>query len=56
MVPVAVGGQEVRRPVLRLVADLQGGAVLGLARVVRAYALKKYVDNIFVRVKIMLSR
>lgn len=38
--PVAVCGQEVRWPVLALVADLQGGAVLSLARVVRANKLE----------------
>ena len=42
---MAVGGQQVGAAVLALVADLQRGAVLGLASVVRAYKLtKKYLN------------
>ena len=43
---VTVGGQEVGTPVLALVADPQGGAVLGLAGVVRTDQLKHSDFNI----------
>ena len=43
---MTVGGQEVGTPVLALVADPQGGAVLGLAGVVRTDQLKHSDFNI----------
>ena len=40
---VTVSGEEVGTPVLVLVADLESGAVLGLARVVGAHQLKHQI-------------